>query len=214
MGDIASYMRAPLAAAALVLVAGCETPGVVNAPGTPTSYQDVGTAGLGGGVGIESQDIVSMTDEIMRDMLTNRKLAAADTTPRVILDSRFFKNQSSQRINKELIVSRLRIGLQNASKGRMLFVGREFAEMIEQERALKRDGKVDVGTTGMTKATAGADYRLAGSINTLDARNAQSGLVERYNQIVFEMIDLEYGTVIWSGLYEFKKIGQDGVMYR
>lgn len=200
--------------AGLGLNACAPTRGVVNAPGTPTTYQDSGTRGAVGGVGIESQDIVSMTDEMMRDMLTNPKLASASPPPRVIIDAKHFRNQSSQRIDKDLIVDRLRIGLQRAAKGRIIFVGREYVDVVEKERDLKRAGKVDVATTGFTKATAGADYRLTGRIKTLDARSSSTGAAQRYNQITFEMVDLEYGTIVWGGFYEFTKAGQDDVIYR
>jgi len=197
---------------ALALTA-CQTP-VDNAAGRPTVYQDLSAPGVVGGVGIESQDIVASTDRIMRDMLANPTLAAADVPPRVILDAEYFSNESSQWINKNLIVDRLRIGLQQAAAGRMMFVAREHADMVANERELKRAGYVDSATTGLTRAQAGADYRLGGRISSLDAHDRRSGTAERYNQIVFEMIDLETGMIVWSGIYEFKKAAQDDVFYR
>jgi hypothetical protein len=210
---IAGLGAAVVLAAGLGL-AGCAGDGVQNEAGTPTTYQDTGTRGAVGGVGIESQDIVSMTDQMVRDMLVNPQLTGGGQAPRVIVDSKYFNNQSSQRINKDLIVNRLRVGLAQAANGRMLFVGRQYADAVEQERALKRDGKVDSGTSGLTRAPAGADYRLVGTIASLDARNTATGTAERYNQITFEMLDLEYGTLVWSGIYEFKKAAQDDVVYR
>ena len=195
-----------------LLLGACQSP-VDNAAGRPTVYQDVGSPGMVQGVGIESQDIVGMTDQMMRDMLANPMLASA-TPPRVILDREHFSNESSQRINKGLIVDRLRIGLQRAANGRMVFVSREHADMVARERELKRAGYVDTATTGLTRAQAGADYRLAGRISTLDARERGSGAAQRYNQIVFEMIDLESGVIVWTDLYEFSKAGQDDVVYR
>jgi len=204
-----------LAAAILagLALAACSS-GVENKAGTPTTYQSPDTSGAVGGVGIESQDIVSMTDQMMRDMLQVPELTDGGKPPRVIVDSKHFNNQSSQRIDKDLIVNRLRVGLSQAANGRMVFVGRQYAEAVEQERELKRDGTVDSATSGLTRAPAGADYRLVGMIASLDARNTQTGTAERYNQITFEMLDLEYGTLIWSGIYEFKKAAQDDVIYR
>jgi hypothetical protein len=194
-------------------VSGCQTTGVENTAGTATTYQDTDSRGAVSGVGIESQDIVSMTDKMVRDMLTNRQLADAETTPRVIIDAQHFNNKSSQRIDKDLIVNRLLVNLQRAAQGRMGFVGRQYADVVEKERELKRDGQVDSGTAGLTKAAAGADYRLVGTISSLDARTS-SGATERYNQITFKMLDLEYGTLVWTGIYEFKKAAQDDVVYR
>jgi hypothetical protein len=67
------------------------------------------------------------------------------------VDGEFFHNESAQAINKNLITDRLRIGLNRAARGRMVFVGRHYAGMVQQERDLKRQGVVDVGTTGLTQ---------------------------------------------------------------
>ena len=187
---------------------------VDNSAGRATVYQDVGSRGIVSGVGIESQDIVAVTDKMMRDMLANPMLAGAATPPRVILDAAYVNNESTQRINKNLIVDRLRIELQRAAAGRMVFVSRENADMVAGERELKRAGYVDTATTGLTRAQAGADYRLAGRIGSQDAQDRSSGTAQRYNQITFEMIDLEAGTIVWSGIYEFQKAAQDDIVYR
>jgi hypothetical protein len=91
---------------------------------------------------------------------------------------------------------------------------RRNLSMVAGERDLKRQGVTDVGTTGMTKAMLGADYRLSGVISTLDSRSAKTGIMQRYNQISFEMIDLESGQIVWSGLYEFARSAADDVVYR
>ncbi len=197
-----------------LLALGACAPQVINAPGTPTTYNDPGTPGPVRGVGIESQDIISMTDQMMRDMLTEPRLAGQTTPPRVIIDGEYFANESSSRINKNSIVDRLRVNLNRAAKSQMTFIGRHYAGMVEQERALKREGVTGKGTVGMTKAPRGADYRLGGRITSVDARDARTGMISRYNQITFEMIDLETQEIVWSGLYEFSKSAQDDVVYR
>ena len=204
---------APLALAAAFLAAGCQTTGVENAAGAPTAYQDTRTAGLVRGTGIESQDIESMVDKMVRHMLANPTLANAAPAPRVIVDAAYFENQSSQRINKNILIDRLATQLQIAANGRILFVNREMADMVEKERQLKRAGKTDAGTTGLTRAVAGADYRLNGRITSLDARTA-GGAAERLMNVVFRMTDLENGLTVWANQYSFKKAGRDDVIYR
>ena len=202
-----------LVLAAAVLAAGCQPTGVQNAPGTPTAYQDTRTAGLVRGTGIESQDIKSMVDKMVRHMLANPTLASASPAPRVIVDSGYFENHSSQRIDKDILIDQLATDLQKAANGRILFVNREMAHMVEKERQLKRDGVTDAGTTGLTQAVAGADYRLSGRITSLDARGA-GGAEERYMNIVFRMTDLESGITVWANDYDFKKAGRQSVVYR
>jgi hypothetical protein len=97
----------------------------------------------------------------------------------------------------------------------MMFIGREYAAMVAEERELKREGTTDVGTTGLTRAQAGADFRLTGRITSEDsAAQDGTGRVQRFNQITFEMIDLENGVIVWSNIYDFSRVAADSVMYR
>lgn len=204
-----------IALASAAILSGCVN-SVNNSRGSATPYVDPQAIapGVSSGVGIDSQDIVSATDQMMRDMLSNPVLAGQSSPPRVIVDSKYFYNESTTRINVNTITDRLRINLNRAANGRMIFVGRQNVNMVEAERELKRSGVVDGGTIRKTQATAGADYRLSGRITSLDAVSNRTGAASRYTQMTFEMIDLELGTIVWSGLYEFKKAGSEDVMYR
>ncbi|ALJ36620.1 membrane protein [Azospirillum brasilense] len=193
-------------------VSGCAS--TANTAGVAPAALDPSRRGPVGGVGIEGDDVIAMTDRMMRDMLQSPVLANTARPPQVIVDGEYFHNESAQRLNKNVIADRLRVALNNAAAGRMVFVARHNADMVEQERRLKRAGKVDVGTTGLTKAAAGGDYRLSGRINSIDAVNVRSGVAQRYNQVVFEMVDLERGTIVWSGMYEFSRAAADDVVYR
>jgi hypothetical protein len=203
-------------AAALVLghVAADAKSRVINLSGRPAASFDVSRVGPVSGTGIEGHDVVSMTDQMMRDILSTPVLAGRGIAPQVIVDGEFFVNDSSQRINKRLITDRLRVELNRAAQGRMTFIGREFSAMVAAERELKREGVVDVATTGLTQAQAGADFRLGGRISSLDSRDPRTGMTQRYMQIVFEMVDLERGVLVWSGMYEFGRAAADDVVYR
>ena len=202
-------------ACALVLtslvLSGCASK-IENVQGKPSVYEDVSTTGSVGGVGIESQD--AMTDQMMRDMLANPMLTGRSTPPRIIIDNEYIKNESTSVINTNMLTDRLRIELNRAANGRMIFVGRHFSDMVQKERDLKRDGAVDGGTIRQTAAQAGADFRLGGRISSLDAIDRNTGTQSRYSQVTFEMVDLELGTIVWSGLYEMRKAARDNVVYR
>ena len=187
---------------------------VDNTAGAPTVYIDPGSPGPVKGVGIESQDIIGMTDQMLRDMLSQPRLANAQTPPNVIIDSEYFYNESSSRLNKNSITDRLRVGLNRAAQGRMQFVGRHYADMVAKERELKRQGTVDQATQPAARAQKGGDYRLGGRITSLDSRDPKTGMMQRYNQIIFEMVDLETSEIVWSGIYEFAKAAQDDIIYR
>jgi hypothetical protein len=194
--------------------AGCATPGPQYSAGVPARQIDPSTAGPVAGVGVEGRDYVSMTDQMIRDMLTNRTLAAREKAPRIVIDSQYFKVGGSQAINRDLITERLRVNLNRAAQGRMSFIDRTHLDAIQRERDLKRQGVTDTGTVGMTQAVAGSDFLLRGAISSQDSRSASTGMTQRYNQISFEMVDVESSEIVWSGLYEFARAAADDVVYR
>lgn len=198
-----------------LLINACVTGGgVKNAAGVTPVNVDPSVQGPVNGLGIEGHDVISMTDQMVRDMLSNPVLARREKVPGVIIDAEYFNNDSSQPINKNSITDRLRINLNRAAIGRMKFIGRSYSKMVDLERDLKRHGVTDIGTTGITKAQKGADFRLGGRISSIDSRSAKTGLQQRYTQITFEMIDLESSEIVWSGIYEFARAAADDVVYR
>ena len=55
----------------------------------------MGSAGRVQGVGIESQDVVAMTDQMMRSLLANPMGSNRTTPPRGLIDMDGFKNEST-----------------------------------------------------------------------------------------------------------------------
>ena len=153
--------------------------------------------------GITSKEIRSMTDEMMRDMLKNRILFPADKVNLVIVDDKYFINNSAQRIEKNLIVSRLRVELLRAAQGRMRFIGRHVSNVLEEEQDLRKEVK--------RKKTV--DMRLTGRFEDQRSR-AADGTTTNYVQVLFEMIDLEAGEIVWTNMYSFKKKSRESEMYQ
>ena len=200
----------------LLLFSGCTVKtNVLNEAGKKSVYESVDTPSADiQGIGIESQDIAGMVDKMMRDIVSTGFIVNKKIPPRIIIDSKYFKNQSSSRINKNMITERLLINLNRAAKGRMVFLEREELEMVTDERELKREGHVSRGNLGNLKKIHGADYRLTGKIMSLDKLDNRSGMESRYHQITFKLVDLESSAVVWSNLYEFKKSTAANIIYR
>ena len=160
-----------------LMLAGCAGDGSVhNEGGSATTYRDSKQWAPVSGVSIEGQDIVAMTDAMMRDLQPVPLLAAAATPPRVINDAAHFRNDRGQRIYRDLIADHLRMGLARVAKGRLAFVGREHRQVVAAERDLKRRGQVDRATRAAVTRQAGAAYRLVGRISTLDSRDNTTGM--------------------------------------
>jgi PBP1b-binding outer membrane lipoprotein LpoB len=185
-----------------------------HADGTPASYVDPSQKSAISGVGIESQDIIAMTDKMMCDIMATQVFAQATTPPKVIIDDEYFTNESSTRINKNMITDRIRTGLNQAARGKMMFIGREYLKMMLKELQLRQLGITDQGGKAPEIKAHAADYRLGGRISTLDSVSPKTGLFSRYHQILFEMVDLKTGEIVWSNSYNFKKTGQEDIIYR
>lgn len=186
---------------------------VDNNAGRATVYEDARTAGSVQGIGVESQDIIGMSDKMVRDMLATPRLVGRATPPRVLIDSDLFVNESSARVDKNQIVNKLRIQLSRAASGRLVFVGRKYAGAVQSEQELKGAGVVDGGT--LPQGTAmGVDYRLVGTINSTDAVDGKTGNTSRYQTFTFEMLDMNTSELVWGNDYEYRKTAQDDIIYR
>ncbi len=203
-----------LAVASLAALAGACASSPPNPGGMRTVSYDPSMPGPIQGVGIEGQDIVVMASQMAHDMLATPLIASQPVSPRVIIDAEYFWNESAQRINPNIFTDNLRVNLQKAAAGRIRFVSRESFDMVADEREAKRDGVLDAGTLTPVKAQMGADYRLRGRITSTEQIQPQHGLIQRYNQVAFEMIDLETSEIVWTGMYNFARAGADDVIYR
>jgi hypothetical protein len=167
------------------------------------------------GIGIESRDIDSMADQVVRELMSRPDLVKASQPPRVVVDAEKFRNDSSQRMDRQMITDALRASLNRAAAGRIRFVSRESMDIIMRERELKRTGIADVGTRGMTKGVAGLDFQLIGRMTSLDSRDGRTGLMQRRTQVVFELVDMETGELPWTSQpYIILRASGDDVVYR
>ena len=193
------------------LMAGCST---TYTPAMSPVSIDPTMSGPVAGTGIEGHHVIDMTQQMIADLRSDPLFSNQVVPPRVIVDGTEFRNQGAQRIDKDIIANRLRVFLNRAAAGDLVFVGRHYQQSVNHERRLKATGQVDGGTIGQSAKTAGADYKLGGTIHTMQSRSQRTGMLQQYNLITFEMVDLDYGTVVWSNAYEFSAAAADDVVYR
>jgi len=204
-----------IVAGILIPLVGCSTVSYDNSPGKPSVYSDTTQAGPIQGVGVESQDISAMADQMVRDILSSGAFANRSKPPRISIDNSRFINESNNMLNTNRIVRRLRVQLNRAARGRIIFIDRQQgAAGVAMERELKRSGAVDGGTIRRAKAPAGVDYFLEGKITGGDLVSNSKNIRVRESEFFFALLDAEYGSVIWENFYDYRKATSDNVIYR
>jgi hypothetical protein len=153
-----------------LLLVGCASQGVKNPSGAPVTEMRADERGFVAGTGIESQDIVAVTDKMARSILGVPEIANATTTPRIALNS--IVNDTRFPINKNVFLERLQTLLISKTQGKVRFLARERMETLENERNLKRDGAVTSPTDPNVQEFKGADYFLTGKLTGVPTRTA------------------------------------------
>src|SRR5512135_2303894 len=126
----------PLAAVALAgLISGCASSGVKNPSGVPVTEMRADERGFVAGTGVESQDLVAVTDKMARSILAIPEIAQAQGTPRVVLNP--VVNETRFPINKEIFLTRIRTELNTKARGKVRFLARDMMAALQNERALK-----------------------------------------------------------------------------
>src|SRR5467141_3118371 len=115
--------------AALALVAGCASSGVKNPSGVPVTRMSADEQGFVAGTGIESQDLVAVTDKMARSVLAIPQIANAQTPPVVVLDP--VDNQTRFPINKDIFLTRIRTELNTKTRGKVMFLARDRLAALE-----------------------------------------------------------------------------------
>jgi len=186
-------------AAATFVTAGCAGASMQRVD--PSSDDDVG------GTLIDSADVIAATDAAADDLIA--ALAASPIGDGITVVASPIKNESIQPFNTSLLSDRIRDRLVNSTTPRVKYLAREHIEEVLAEREGKREG---VYAGKELKALLGADYLLTGRINSLSKRH--EGDRADYFQLNFQLVDAEDSTIVWSNAYEFKKVGDAGVIYQ
>ena len=193
------------------LIGGCSsTSGVKNPSGVPVTHMKADEQGFVAGTGIESQDLVTVTDKMARSVLAIPQIANAATPPIVVLDP--VDNQTRFPINKEIFLTRIRTELGIKCGGKVQFLARERMAALEKERNLKREGAVTANSDPRVQEFKGADYFLTGSLQGLSTRT-KAGTSD-YILYDFQLIDVRSGVIVWTDKAEIKKQGLEDAAYR
>jgi PBP1b-binding outer membrane lipoprotein LpoB len=197
-------------AAATALLPGCASSGVQNPSGVPVTRMNPDEGGFVQGTGIESQDLVKVTDQMARDILSIPEISRAQGTPRVILEP--VVNDTRFAIDKEIFLARIRGQLNQKASGKVRFLARDRMAALERERELKQSGQVTSSSDPNVVEFRGADFFLTGQLKGLTTR-ARAGTSD-YILYTFQLIDARTSEIVWEGQAEMKKQGTEDASYR
>ena len=195
---------------ALVLVAGCASSGVKNPSGVPVTRMTADEQGFVAGTGVESQDLVAVTDKMARSVLGIPQIASAAKPPLVVLDP--VDNQTRFPINKDIFLTRIRSELNSKCRGKVMFLARDRMAALEKERNLKREGAVTASSDAQVQEFMGADYFLTGTLQGLSTRTAKG--TSDYILYAFQLVDARTSAIVWEDNAEIKKQGLEDAAYR
>lgn len=193
-----------------LLAAGCASTGVQNPSGVPVTHLDADEQGFVAGTGIESQDLVAVTDKMARSVLSIPEIANATKVPIILLDP--VDNQTRFPINKDMFLTRIRSELNKKTRGKVSFLARDRMAALEHERKLKREGAVTASADPRLQEFKGGDYFLTGSLQGLSTRT-RAGTSD-YILYAFQLIDARTSVIVWEDSAEIKKQGLEDAVYR
>ena len=196
-------------AAPAVFLTGCAT-GVENPSGVPVTEMAADERGFVAGTGIESQDLVAVTDKMARGVLGIPEIANAKSTPRVVLEP--VVNDTRFPISKDIFLTRIRTQLNEKAMGRVRFLDREMMKTLERERDLKRNGQVTASADPSVVEFRGADYFLTGKLQGLTTKTAQG--TSDYVLYSFRLTDARTSEIVCESSAEIKKQGREDAAYR
>lgn len=202
----------PLAGALLlaVMAGGCASSGVDRPSGVPVTQMNADEKGFVGGTGIESQDMVSVTDKMSRSILNVPAVQRAATPPYVVLDP--VLNETRFPINKDIFLDRVRIRLNSLTQGKVRFLARERLAVLEKERAAKRAGQITSSSDPNIQEFKGADYILTGKLQGMTTKTSKG--TSDYVLYSFQLIDARTSEIVWEDMAEIKKQGLEDAAYR
>jgi PBP1b-binding outer membrane lipoprotein LpoB len=201
----------PASAAILaVVLGGCASAGVKNPSGTGVTEMRPDERGFVGGTGVESTDIVAASDKIARGILSIPEIANAPTRPYVITEPVI--NNTRFPINKEIFLAKIRTELNSKARGKMTFLAREDATVLEKERQMKQTGQVTTSSDPNAQEFRGADYLLTGRLEGQSTRTSKG--ISDYVLYTFRFVNVRTTEIVYEDSYEIKKQGLEDASYR
>ena len=194
----------------VAMFAGCASSGVKNPSGIGVTEMRADEKGFVAGTGVESQDLVAVTDKMARSILDTPQVRNAHSPPVVVLDP--VMNETRFPINKDMFLTRIQVLLNSKCEKKVQFLARDRLAALERERDLKRAGQVTSGSDPNVVEFKGGDFLLTGKLQSLTTRNSRG--ISDYVLYSFELVDARTSAIVWQDFAEIKKQGLEDAAYR
>src|SRR3989454_5268739 len=143
----------------VAMFTGCASSGVKNPSGIGVTEMRADEKGFVAGTGVESQDLVAVTDKMARSILDTPQVRNAHSPPVVLLDP--VMNETRFPINKDMFLTRIQVLLNSKCEKKMHFLARDRMPALESERDRQRAGH---GTSGGDPSEL--EFKAADSLHT------------------------------------------------
>ena len=163
------------------------------------------------GTGLQSQDIRTMAVNMAADIKASGVLAPSREGDRASFFITELRNDSSDTIDRQIILRELRTELFQAFNRQVRILDRspEANDVAEAERRMKDRQQVS-GTND--RKIAGSDFVLKG---VMASRDRQAGaLRSSYINVTFELTDLVTQELVWTNAYRMKTESEKSVINR
>ena len=194
----------------VAMFAGCASSGVKNPSGIGVTEMRADEKGFVAGTGVESQDLVAVTDKMARSILDTPQVRNAHSPPVVVLDP--VMNETRFPINKDMFLTRIQVLLNSKCEKKVQFLARDRLAALERERDLKRSGQVTSSSDANVVEFKGGDFLLTGKLQSLTTRNSRG--ISDYVLYSFELVDARTSAIVWQDFAEIKKQGLEDAAYR
>ncbi len=166
--------------------------------------------GFVAGTGIESQDLVPVSDKMARSLVDTPEINNFPGMPRIVLDPVI--NNTRFPIQQDIFLTRIRSQLNSRTRGKMRFLARERMEALQAERDMKRSGEYTSSSDPNIQEFKGADFFLTGKLDGQTTRTSAG--TSDYVLYSFQLIDARTSEIIWEDFSELKKQGLEAPSYR
>ena len=151
--------------------------------------------------GAESQDLVTVADNLSREILGIPRIANAKSTPRIVIEP--VANHTRVAVDGAAFLARVRILLNQRAMSRARFLDRAMLAALERDQTPPKPVRPAAADPSIVEFR-GADYFLSGAFDPLGPKTGSGASAAVVCS--FRLRDAHTNALVWQGSYE---MGED-----